>query len=444
MPHIGRLYERDFVLIVIVTEFPSGSFFQWHDVWNIEKQNKNNVSIVNVEVSPEKIKQLPPDHKYWNTLKEADGVFVYVSRFCLKESWEWFKLPVEVKKFMKPNAKMICQFDDELIWMVHQENEWWGEEYDYKFDGNFEKFFVESNILNVADAYFTVLEEPWWKKHCSKPIFYMPLPQLSRYPKEYPYPRLTNGNIAVIRHMSRTGSSDSLIKNVTNPLRKRTSYFYCSTNMNSQDRLDKIKELDLSSGSFLFGFLFRDHYLDYLSHCLIGIDDSEHYVGWSRFVMECAFLNIPCISSNYAGKLFFPELYVKHGDYETIKDHTERLFRDKKFCNDIAILGKERVMEHLNPDRLCESFTKRFIEIGTEQRSKEEQEFFLFVDFLRKLRTHEIPRCPTGTEMIDDRNFYETIDLKTWNEKYGRWYKFISDRNTYIRVKKILYDEGII
>lgn len=432
------------MLVAIVTEFPQGSYFQWADAWSLKRQKNNNLSIVSVEVTPEALQQYPLNHPHWNTLKNANAIFVYVSRFCLRGKWEWFKLPVIIKdNFMNSEAKMICQFDDELIWMVSPQNEWWSDVYDYKFDGDIDGFFEKTRILDVADMYFTVVENPWWKSYCKKPIIYMPLPHLLRYPKEYPYPRLSNGNIAVLRHMSRTGSLDHTIFNVTNPLNKKISYFSCSTQMNAASRSEKIIEMELPSGSYLFGFLFRDQYIEYLSHCLIGIDDAENYYGWSRFVMECAFLNIPCISSSYAGKLFFPELYVEHKDYESQRKFVRLLYKDRVFYDEVARKGKQKVMEHLDTNRLCYEFTKNFRSIGTQQNTSEEHKFNMFVNFLRKIRTHNIPSKPSKSGKTEDKNYYELIDLNRWYELYGQWEKLFNDRNIYIKARKVLHDEGI-
>lgn len=431
------------MLIAIVTEFPQGSYFQWADAWNPDRQKMHGISIVNIEMSFDALKQCPADHARWNTLREADAVFVYVSRFCLKERWDWFKLPMRVKELMKPEAKMICQFDDELVWMIHPENEWWEDIFDYKFDGDFVRFFKDTGILDVADMYFTVLDDPWWKKYCSKPVTYMPLPQLLRYPKEYPYPRASNGNIAIIRHMSRTGEAEHSIKHVTNEERRRVSYFSCSTKINGIERARKMQELVLPSGSFYFGFLFRDQYIEYLSHCLIGLDDGDHYYGWSRFVMECAFLNIPCISSNLAGKLFFPDLYVEHKDYEKQRELVRQLFKDKQFYDRVSRKGKTTVMEHLNTDKLCRDFITCFKEIGVETLSEENLIFYEFVDFLRKSRTHAIPCKPSVTSTVEDKNFYDILDFDGWNKRYGRWEHILSNRNLYIRAQRIIHNEGL-
>jgi len=435
--------ERFRMLLAIVTEFPQGSNFQWSDAWNPDRQKRHGISIINIEMSPEALQQYPPpDHPRWKILKEADAVFVYVSRFCLKEYWEWFKLPVTVRTFLKPEAKMICQFDDELVWMIHPENEWWGETYDYKFNGDFERFFKEKRILDVADMYFTVLKNPWWAKYCTKPIRYMPLPQLLRYPKEYPYPRASNGNIATMRHMSRTGDADHLIKNVTNVLKRKVSYFSCSTSMNGIEREKKMRELEMPTGSFFFGFLFRDTYMEYLSHCMIGLDDGEHYYGWSRFVMECAFLNIPCISSNFAGELLFPELYVSHKNYERQKELIQLLFKDRGFYDRVSQEGKRRVFEQLNVDKLCNNFVSHFAEIGAIGLSPEELEFYGFIDFLRRCKTHVIPPKPSETSSVEDKNFYDIISANDWIRRYGHFEKFLNDRNLYMRARQILNNEG--
>jgi len=159
------------VKICIVTEFTQEKFFQWTIALNkfsntqfryggwfeISKEKGHNIILSSVEINPATMQVYPDNHSYWNPIREADIVFVYCARQDMK--WEWYKAPVIVKKWMKPEAKMVCQFDCELMWLWNPAHSWWEEKYYPSLDGKTpEEFLKENKILEVADAYFTVLD----------------------------------------------------------------------------------------------------------------------------------------------------------------------------------------------------------------------------------------------------------------------------------------------
>jgi len=323
--------------MIVVTEFTQP--FQWNKVWTEERQLKNNVIVESVNVLSYLTVELNSD-----IIRKADLIFVYCSRTC--KGGEWFRLPLEVKKFMKPKAKMIAQFDSEFIWLINPEGVQWDSKRDLEqYKGvSPQKFFEENRVLDVADAYFTVLENPFWARYTKKPVYYMPLPQLIRYPLTInKMNREKEGKtIAVLRHSARGASIKHIIQNVINPLKKAVFVFSCLPNQ----------------------FLVGKRYIDTLQKCYIGIDDAEGYAGWSRFTMECGLLAIPCVGSTYATKLFFPELYTKHKDYVKQRELVQRLYEDKKFYKKVAEEGRKRVLEHLDSDKLCQRFVRIAKEIG--------------------------------------------------------------------------------
>ena len=89
-----------------------------------------------------------------------------------------------------------------------------------------------------------------------------------------------------------------------------------------------------------------------LRKCYIAIDDNENYKAWSRFGMECALAHVPCIGSTPSVKLFFPELYTEHQDYNKQKELIERLFNDEDFWLRMAKTGKENVLRIMDTAQL--------------------------------------------------------------------------------------------
>ena len=344
--------------MIVVTEFTQP--FQWNKVWTEERRLKNNVIVESVNVISYLTVELNSD-----IVGNADLIFVYCSRTC--KGGEWFRLPLEVKKFMKPEAKMIVQFDSEFLWLINPDNAYWKPQRDLKQYKNIspKKFFGENGVLDVADAYFTVLENPFWARYCKKPIYYMPLPQLIRYKLEPLYNlERRNGTIALLRHSPRMAKIEHIVYNVANPLNKPVSIFTCSTSRSRKGCVEYIKQLKCSENSMAYGYLVGDSYINMLQKCYIGIDDAEGYAGWSRFTMECGLLAIPCVGSTYATKLFFPKLYTKHKDYVKQRELVQRLYEDKKFYKKVAEEGRKRVLEHLDSDKLCQRFVRIAKEIG--------------------------------------------------------------------------------
>jgi len=345
--------------IAIVTNFPQE--FQWDKVWTKKRQLNNKVSVVSIKATPSDLAGIPTDDPYWIPLRNADVVFVHCARYIFHSQYSWFKFLFEVKALMKSKSKMIVQFDSEFIWLINPDGIQWKAENDLREYVNVspKKFFAKTRILDIADAYFTLLEKPFWAKYCTKPIYYMPLPQLVRYKLKSLYnSSRKNGTVALLRHNARGANIEHTIRNVTNPLEKAVSIFTCSTTRSQSQCVKYIRQLNCPRKSLAFGFLFGDSYLDVLQKCYIAIDDAEGYMGWSRFSMECAFLSIPCIGSSYATKIFFTELYTEHKDYVKQRKLVQRLFDDKEFYKRMAEVGRRRVLEYMDSDKLC----KRFVE----------------------------------------------------------------------------------
>jgi len=414
------------MLIAIVTEFDQTNF-QWRMAWTQRRFLKHNVVVRSFKFNQSTLAVYPKGHSYWRFLREADLVFVYCSRM---DNWEWFKLPLYVKKLLKPKAKMIVQFDSEFLWIRDSGQMHWDPRRDLeKYKGKTAKqVFEMTGILDVADAYFTVLENPFWARYCKKPIYYMPLPQLVRYPNLPTNQLMKHKTIALIHHFARDASVRHTIENVTNPLKKPVCVFTCSIRRRRKECSEYAKELELPKGSYIYGFLVKNIYLDYLHRSYVGIEDTEGYEGWSRFAMECALLGVPCIGSSYANKLFFPELYTERKDYVKQRKLVKRLWWDKEFYEEMVEGGKKRVLEQLDTDGVCRRFVEIAKEIGTPQRAKKEMKEWRFIQFVLNLKTRRFPDRPNGT--ILDNNFKSKLTAEEWDEIYGQW-----DHNLY---KKLL------
>jgi hypothetical protein len=191
----------------------------------------------------------------------------------------------------------------------------------------------------------------------------------------------------------------------------------------------------LPYGSHIYDMLGREAFLDRLAQeCFVAIDDPEGYIGWSRFVMECALNYLPCIGSNYATKLIFPELYTEHKDYKKQKELILQLRSDKKFYNEIAERGCNYVLNNLSPEVLC----RKFLDLAHSLNCTDTKitQYMLDKEALitileKSLPFHVPPKKPPKGCTIYDNISREDLDEKRWEEIYGRFERFISDDMVY-------------
>jgi len=354
--------------VCIVTEFDQQDFFQWTIALNMFSKHE----IYSITMNQDTLKFHGENGKYWDPLRAADIVFVYCVRH--DQNWKWYELPLIAKKFMRPDAKMICQFDLEFMWLFNKGNHPWKAEPPWLKDKTPEEFFSENkDVINIADAYI-VFFNPELTKFISKPIYPIPLPQLIRYtnflidvPTREDLTKKT-GRVAIIKHSVQSADEEHTLKNVIIPLEYPISMFTCR-HTGSSEKLEILKDIPKRGESEVYGLIGRDAFMEFLSKCRIAIDDNEGYRGWSRFVVECALAHVPCIGSTLAVKEFFPRLYTEHKDYETQKKLLERLQNDKDFWLEMATEGKNNVIKKLDTERLVHKF-ESLIEELTQNKIK--------------------------------------------------------------------------
>lgn len=375
--------------IAIVAEFRNfKNEFQWNILWTKERQEKYGCAIQTVIINPSVLSEYSKESPYWDWLKEADLIFTYCTRMEVPEEaeykdiygrpyrWVWWVLPKYVKLFAKPTAKIITQWDDDWVWLFHPDWVWW---HDRPSDrGGPKELFLDSKIFDYTDLVWTVLEKPEFAKFCSKPIEYMPLPYLighyldalaivEREKKKFGVLELhKEHNLILLRHTSAVASVEQIISEVAEKMNMPVSYFSTSwgnPDLSKQEAIQKhnvpfVTHLHFEPPQFMTILMYEGY---------VAIDDSDYYMGWSRFGMECAMMYTPCIGSTHSVKLFFPELYTEHNDFAKQRELVKRLVEDKEFYERIALEGHKRCLEHFDPDRLCKAFLESGRRIGAKE-----------------------------------------------------------------------------
>ena len=339
--------------LTLVTEFEQRDFFQWLIALDNHKEELN-VEMSSVIASSSHRRRIDLNDPYWNPIRNADFVFVYVTR--MERSIEWWMLPQFVKSLMRPDAKMIVQYDDEFMWLFHPETTWW----DYPNPPNTgpEQFFRDSGILEIPDAHLCVMDNSLFKPYTSKPVYQLMLPHLNRYNLEKYSLEHKMNNIAILIHSSHQASIQNSIDNVIKVKNYPLTIF---SNKSRTSGVNYCRDNNLPVGSRAFGLIPRESFVDLLwQFSSIALDDNVNYIGWSRFVMECAITYVPCIGSTDAVKILFPELYTAPQDYAKQIELIEKLRTDKKFYQNIAKTGHERCMDHFNEGELCKKLIKFF------------------------------------------------------------------------------------
>ena len=353
--------------LCIVAPFDSKCFFQWYVT--LEKfTSKFEIILTSINAS-ETHKKVYNDFKenpYWQPIREADAVFVYATRISSRNDptgIEWWKLPQFVKQLMRPDAKMICQYDDEFMWLFDPSHVWWSWENPDNHGGP-EQFFKDTGILEIPDVHLTVTNNPLFKNYTTKPIFKLLLPQLSRY-RLFKYSEThVRKNIAILVHSIKKSSISGILENVIRPKNYPVTIF--SGTLYNQ-LVEKFRQKEsLPTNSIIYPRLGYEPYVDLLwQNSSIGLDDNTGYYGWSRFVMECAIAYVPCVGSTEAVQDIFPELYTVSQDYAKQIELIERLQTDSKFYHQMAEIGHKRVVEMLSDEKLCTALIEIFEKIGT-------------------------------------------------------------------------------
>jgi len=431
--------------IVFAIEFDK-QFFQWNLAWSREMQDKLQTIVNLTTVSPKILNLYSDNSAYWDDIRRADLVFVYCSRTGRKEEkegWHWYELPLLIKKFMKPSAKMVVQFDDDLNFIFHHDWVWWGEKYDVVTDSP-KDFFERTKLLEIADTYLTVLEKPLFAEYTTKPIRHLLLPQLTMVDRytidQYTEPWNQNyekihqlRNLVVMRHTSRVGSVEHTIENVIKTSGIPVTYFTCIWGFSPKDAVEYHRNNKLPNGSRVYGQVPRSEYMKILAQeGYIGIDDAEKYLGWSRFVMECAMIYIPCIGSTYAVKMLYPDLYTEPKDYAKQVELIERLMNNKMFYRVVVEKARQIMLHELDAEYLCTRLLKIADEVGCVS-TVEDYEMEQFIEFLAM--HGPVPSRPVVGTVYNAQ--YGKLTTAQWDEKFGRYAKFINDSQTYSKLHKI-------
>lgn len=408
------------------------------------------MTVSSVVMNPSTLSVYKPNHPYWNPLKNAHVVFVYCARHSSK--WEWYKLPILAKARMNKKAKLICQFDHEFIWLWHPKHVYWDTAIPWAKGKTPKEFFDETGVLKVADAYFTVMDNPPWRKFCKKPVWYMPLPQRNRYGKQMILGykgkmkklRSVKKSIALLQHSVKSASLTHTVINVT---KKTKLPIVCFTTENLNDSNKFIKKHGLQNARIrkVYSRQPRRNYMQLLSKAWIAIDDNEGYYGWSRFAYECALVCVPCIGSTRAVKQFFPELYTKPKDYVKQRALIRQLATNVDFYRGIIVASWYRALYQLCNTRMSVRFLEKVI-VGLKcpmGKLSQKQIRLLgrehFIQFLMKTivgRHYSVPTRPAANHRVFDPLLKKIIGQAEWDREYGQWSQLILDRDVYIACRR--------
>jgi hypothetical protein len=357
--------------LCIVAYFDSYNYFQWNIA--LEKfKAKLGIEVISINAAP-LYKKIHSDFKndpYWNPLKQADVVFAYIVRRSTRHEpsgISWWTLPQFVKPFMKPEAKMIAQYDDEFLWLFDPKGMWW----DTSIMPNPpnqgpEEFFKDTGILEIPDAHLVVTNNFQLQKYTTKPVFKLFIPQLCRYNLRKYSENHKGNNIAMMLHSPKSSSISASLENVIRPKNYPVTVFNGTLDRHFVENFRRNTPLPVNS--IVYERLEYEPYADLLWRTnSIGLDNNIGYGGWSRFAMECAITCIPCVGSSDSVHDIFPELYTTPIDYVKQIELIERLKTDKEFYHKMVEAGRKRVLELFDDEKLCNALLDIFNKIGVSK-----------------------------------------------------------------------------
>lgn len=360
------------IKLCIVAHFDSWNYFQW--LIALEKcktKLRLELSALNASPTHRKVHNDFKNDPYWNPIREADLVYVYATRRSSRNEpsgISWWTLPQFVKPFMKPEAKMIAQWDDEFVWLFDPKHVWWNLNIEPNPDshGSPEQFFKDTGILEVPDGHFVVTNSSPYRKYTTKPVFKMLLPQLCRYNLNKYSEDHKGKNIAMMLHSPQSSSVAHIFENVIRPQNYAVTVFNGTLDNEFVKHFRAKEKLPVNSEVFE-----RMEYMPFMDllwrNNLIGLDDNAGYAGWSRFAMECAIAYIPCVGSSESVEDIFPELHTAPQDFAKQIELIERLRTDKNFYHEMVVTGRKRLLELMDEERMCRALLDCFAKVGTSK-----------------------------------------------------------------------------
>lgn len=425
-------------------------------------QDKMNVDTV--ILNPITLSKYSYRDDYWNSIREADVVFVYSTRarsYDEDKDWKWYNIGKHVKNFMNQDAKLIIMEDSDYVFVEHPEWVWWREDELTGAEGlTPEEFFDKTGVLDVGDVYFSVIENPPFRKYLSndKKFFKIWLPHLSF--KGYNFDKFNklcsykSNRIGLMCHSSRVASVEHTIENIIKPLDIPVCYFNVKRDYTMEMGQKECRAKQYPKGSMIIGAeLYTPIYMMRVNNCFCGIDDAENYIGWSRFAMECAIVGIPCIGSTESVKDLFPDLYTEHKDYIKQTELLNKIINDKDFY-DYTVKNARNLLSDLNdPKKVIDNFLSIFQSIGVdiydEKRKRLKREYkkleYAFIELLAANLPFQVPSTkPQDTQYVFDKVVKKTLNSTDWEEHYGKYSDFImSEKNftSFIKLALIYQDK---
>lgn len=130
----------------------------------------------------------------------------------------------------------------------------------------------------------------------------------------------------------------------------------------NQNMLDKMG----LCGSMAYTRLPEQEYLRELSKCRWAIEDPNDYLGFSRFVIECATMGVPVVGGEqiYSVKIGFPETCTEHMDIPRQVALIKTLSNDPALCKRIGDAGYGNLLEHLSNERCTQALLDAMKDMG--------------------------------------------------------------------------------
>lgn len=112
--------------------------------------------------------------------------------------------------------------------------------------------------------------------------------------------------------------------------------------------------------------LREPEYLHELSRCKWAIEDPSDYLGFSRFVIECATMGVPVVGGEqiYSVKIGFPETCTEHMDIPRQVTLIKALSQDPALCKRIADTGYDNLSKHLSNERCTQALWDAMKDMG--------------------------------------------------------------------------------
>jgi hypothetical protein len=318
----------------VMTGHPSAGWIDTlSDVWKIKFANINNGNL--------------------NKLKKYDLIFHYIISEDVKKAIPWTEVVSAIKE-KYPDKKVMIFFD----WEISKNP-----------DAEWRNTFRDADLILHCGP----LEKLGAWQNYSEKCMFIPIPasmnRLYRYCPYRPYDFNQRKKwIAIMQHTHPLSDVAPALMNI-GEIGAPVKFFTGMYNVNPKRSEIVVRSWGVKEYK-VFPRLDPETYFKELSDCYIAHDNCGAYVGWSRFVYECAAYYIPVVSNMNVAANQVANLNLCAQSPASQQGLMRKLMNDFELRNTYGFKANETLKYYCSANRIVDELNKRLETLGLNPYEK--------------------------------------------------------------------------